>query len=64
MKKRANEDIRLEIETAGIKYYQVAKALKISDSSFTKQLRFELNQEQKDKIFKVIEDFKKNSVKE
>lgn len=34
MKKRANEDIRLEIETAGIKYYHVAKALKISDSSF------------------------------
>lgn len=53
--KRANDDIRKAIEEANLKYYQVAKAYGLSDGNFTRLLRFELDQEKKEKIFKIIE---------
>lgn len=57
---RANEDVRKAIEESGLKYYLVAKHYGLSDGNFTKLLRFELTQEKKNKIFKIIEDLKQN----
>ena len=50
-----NQDVRLEIIKSGLKYWQVADALDISDSTFTKWLRRELEPCKKDMIFSAIE---------
>lgn len=57
---RANEDVRKAIEDSGLKYYLIAKHYGLSDGNFTKLLRFELSQDKKEKIFKIIEDLKQN----
>ena len=46
--KKANNDIREAINKANLKYYQVAKAYGLSDSNFTKLLRFELSNDKKE----------------
>ncbi len=53
-----NIDIRQAIEAAGIKYYEVAFKLDINDGNFSRKLRKELSAEEKDKIFKIIEEIK------
>ena len=58
--KRANEDIRKAIEEADLKYYLVARAYGLSDGNFTRLLRFEISNEKKEKIFKIIKDLKQN----
>ena len=46
----ANKDIREEIKQAHLKLYQVADLLKIRDTEFSKKLRKELTNEEKEKI--------------
>lgn len=53
---KANEDVRKAIKDANLKYYLVANAYGLSDSNFTKLLRFEISQDKKEKIFKIIDD--------
>lgn len=53
-----NIDIRQAIEKAGIKYWQVAEKLNLNDGNFSRKLRKELSAEEKDKIFKIIEEIK------
>ena len=50
-----NIDIRKAIDESGFKYWQVADELKVSDSTFTKWLRRELEPCKKDMIFSAIE---------
>lgn len=49
-----NNDIRKEIEKSGLKYWQVAERYGISDGNFSRKLRRELPEEEKEKIFKII----------
>jgi predicted XRE-type DNA-binding protein len=53
-----NQDIRKAIKESRVKYYEVADRLGITDSSFSRLLRYELDSEYKYEIFKVIEKMK------
>ncbi len=53
-----NQDIRKAIGGAGLKQWQVADALGIDDSNFSKMLRKELPDNIKGKILKAIEKLK------
>lgn len=53
-----NIDIRQAIEKADIKYWQVAEKLNLNDGNFSRKLRREFPPEEKDKIFKIIEEIK------
>ena len=50
-----NKEIREAIASAKIRYWQVAEAYGCTDSSFSRKLRKELPQEEKEKIFSIIE---------
>lgn len=50
----ANDDIRTAIRINGLKHWQVAELLNISESTFVKKLRRELDITEKEKILKVI----------
>lgn len=49
-----NRDIRIEIAVAGLKQWQVAKALGIAEATFSRKLREELPEEEKAKILAAI----------
>lgn len=49
-----NQDIRKEIYGAGLRFWQVAGALGISDGNFSRKLRYELPEEQKQHIREII----------
>lgn len=51
----ANEDIRKRIEENNIKYWEIAYTYGISDSSFSRKLRKELPEDEKQKIFNIID---------
>ena len=53
---KANTDIREYAKTKGIKLWQVAGALHIYDSNLSRKLRFELPQEEKERIFAIIDE--------
>ena len=50
-----NKDIRRTAAGSGVKLWQIADALGITDSSFSRKLRKELPQEEKEKIFSIIQ---------
>lgn len=50
----ANQDIRLMAAGSGVKLWQVAEALGIADCSLSRKLRRELSQDEKQKIFAII----------
>lgn len=50
-----NQDIRRAAAGAGIKLWQLAEALGIADCSLSRKLRRELPEEEKTKIFGIIE---------
>ena len=50
-----NQDIRRTAAGAGVKLWKIADALGITDSSFSRKLRKELPQEEKEKIFSIIQ---------
>lgn len=49
-----NQDIRAEIENAGVRYWQVAEALGMNDGNFSRKLRRELPDEEKRRIREAI----------
>lgn len=49
-----NQDIRRTAAGAGVKLWQIADELGIADCNFSRKLRKELPQEEKDRIFSVI----------
>ena len=51
-----NQDIRRTAAGAGVKLWQIADALGIADCSFSRKLRKELPQEEKEKIFSIIRE--------
>lgn len=56
---RANLDIRAAAKGAGVKLWEIADHLKISEPSITRKLRHELPQAEKDRIFSIIEEIAK-----
>lgn len=56
--KIANNDIKTQARKSGIYLWQVAQRLGITDSTFSRKLRRELPQEEKEKIFDIIEELR------
>lgn len=53
-----NETIRRRISDSGLKYWEVADAVGIADTTFTKWLRHELPADKKREIMEVIDRLK------
>lgn len=53
-----NLDIRTEAKNAGVKLWQIADELGMTDGSFSRKLRKELNPEEKTKIKSIIAKLK------
>jgi hypothetical protein len=51
----ANLDIRRAITYSGLRFWEVAAALGCTDSAFSRRLRRELPQPEKEKIFSVVQ---------
>lgn len=52
---KTNEEIRKKVEENHIRYWQVAYEYGIDDTAFSKKLRRELPEEEKEKINKIID---------
>ncbi len=52
---KANQELRTRIEENHIRYWQVAYEYGIDDTAFSKKLRRELPEEEKEKINKIID---------
>lgn len=52
----ANQDIRQAATGAGVKLWQIADVLGITDSTLSRKLRKELPQEEKNRIFSIIKE--------
>ncbi len=52
---RANAEIRESAKQAGVCLWQVAAACGINDGNFSRKLRQELPQEEKEKILEIID---------
>lgn len=57
----ANKDVRCAAQDASVRLWMVADRLGLTDSSFSRKLRFELPDEEKQKILKIIDELKGNS---
>ena len=55
----ANQEIRETAKAASVKLWQIADALGIADSNFSRKLRYELTEDEKQHIYKVISDLSK-----
>ncbi|MEE1492543.1 MAG: hypothetical protein UGF45_11190 [Massilioclostridium sp.] len=53
-----NNDIRTEAKAAKVKLWQIADALGLQDSCFSRKLRKELSPEEKTKIRQIISELK------
>ena len=54
-----NQEIRRSATENRVKLWQIAAALGITDSTFSRKLRKELQKEEKSKIFSIIENLRK-----
>lgn len=52
----ANVEIRKKIATEGIRYWRVAEKLGISDGAFSRKLRRELSEPEKQRVLQAIND--------
>jgi hypothetical protein len=57
--KMANETLKLYAKSNGICLWQIADHLGINDGNFSRRLRKELPVQQKEAIFKIIEELKR-----
>lgn len=58
-----NLDIRKAIESNNFKYWQVANKLKMTDGNFSRLLRVELDESNKNKILNAIKELKEEREK-
>ncbi len=58
--KEQNVDIRNAIIESGLKKYQIAHAIGVTDAWFSKMLRFELPAEKKNQIINAIQQLKES----
>ena len=50
-----NTDVRQAAKTAGVKLYQIAAEIGLNDGNFSRRLRCELPDAEKQKIFEIID---------
>ena len=55
----ANEAIKNKAKESGVKLWQVAEKLEIADFNFSRKLRKELPEDERIKIFGIIDDIAK-----
>lgn len=60
----ANQEIRQAATLAGVRLWQIAERLGIADCNFSRKLRKELPQDEKEKIFSIIQDLSRREVME
>ncbi len=53
---KKNENIKKYIKNKNLKLWEVAEKLGLCDSNFSRMLRYELSNEQLEKIYKAIEE--------
>lgn len=53
---KANTDIRERAKSKGIKLWQIAEVLHINDGNLSRKLRRELPQDEKERIFAIIDE--------
>jgi hypothetical protein len=51
---RANSDIRLMARRHGVRHWQISAELGIHDSAFSRKMRKELSEEEKEEVFNII----------
>lgn len=57
-----NEDVREKIANAGVRMWKVAEALGVADTTLSKKLRKELSEDEKRKIFSIVEQLAREVV--
>lgn len=50
-----NQEIRTHAKSKGVRLYEVAESLFISEPTMTRKLRHELKQSEKERIFNIID---------
>lgn len=58
---KANQDIRKAVKSKNIKWWQIAEYLEIHESALSRKLRHELSDEEKAKIYAIIEEIAANN---
>lgn len=56
MRLKANKAIRTSAKENGIKFWQIAGKLGINDGNFSRKLRYELSEEETQKILDIINE--------
>lgn len=54
--KRANEVIRTHAKKQGVKLWQLAAALHINDGNLSRKLRFELPEDEQERLLSIIDE--------
>ena len=54
-----NKDVRDYAKSKNVYLYQIAESLNVSESTFIKKLRIELDDETKESLFKIINEIAK-----
>jgi len=54
-----NTDIRFKAQSAGVKLWQIAEHLNINDGNFSRKLRTELPDAEKENIMQIIDELSK-----
>ena len=57
-----NLDIREAAASAGVRLWQIAERLGITDGNLSRKLRREFSADDKEKVFKIIEDLRREVV--
>jgi len=52
----ANSDIKKRAKLCGVRLWEIAEQLKINDGNFSRRLRRELTEDEKKKIFAIIDE--------
>lgn len=56
---KANQEIRETAKRNGVPFWQIADKLGINDGNFSRKLRFELNEDEKNRILSIITELAK-----
>ncbi len=59
--KMANQDIRMEVKSAGLRFWQIADKLGINGGNFSRKLRHELSDTEKGYIRGIIAELSKEA---
>ena len=57
-----NDEIRKKAKEAGIRFWEIGLRMGLNDGNFSRKLRVELSEEEKQRIFSIIEELKGGEV--